>query len=70
MLFNKKPRWLRHGNQLITLHHVARFEEYGPNGVLVYFINMETCVLEDITLDDIHYFLKHGGPRKRKALKS
>jgi len=66
-MFGRKPRWLRHGGNLICLDRVDDFARV-ENDVRVFFHNDPNyTVLSDITLDDIHYFLKHGRPRKRKA---
>jgi hypothetical protein len=70
MLFNsKKPCWLRHGERLINLENVDYFEtNQQPKGdaVNVFFRSSTFCVLRGISLDDIHYFLKHGRPRKSR----
>jgi hypothetical protein len=71
-MFGHKPRWLRHGDNLINLDHVSDFETSGKErrDVKVLFDDTESLILSGITLDDIHYFLKKGKPRTREALKN
>jgi len=70
MLFNKKPRWLRVDGIIINLDRVSFFArgtaDKNDTGV-VFNDTKEPIRLRNTTLDDIHYFLKHGRPRKRKA---
>jgi hypothetical protein len=70
-MFGHKPRWMRAGNFVINLDHVDYFARRDPNIVEVFSFKQlnPQFVLEGVTLDDIHYFLKHGKPRKRKAAK-
>jgi hypothetical protein len=73
-MFGWKPRWLAVGNLAINLDHVSYFGENrrdaGTVEVEVVFSNPDlSCVLHGVTVGEIHYFLKHGKPRKRKAAK-
>ncbi|MDR2923466.1 MAG: hypothetical protein LBU85_09020 [Treponema sp.] len=71
-MFCRKTRWLRHGETIINLDHVAEFatNRQNRNDVDVYLNGLNLIsVLHGITLADIHYFLKYGKPRKRKAAK-
>ena len=71
MLFDKKPRWLKSGEYLINLDQVEYFAgTQKDDGTSISCIGGRYIFLHGVTLDDIHYFLKHGRPRKRKALKS
>jgi len=64
MLFRRKPRWLRSKDCLINLDKVESFIK-DIDGVIAFFDGGHgSRLLRDITLDDIHYVLKHGKPRK------
>jgi len=65
-MFRRKPQWLRCNDAIINLSEIVAIVE-DEEGMSVLFKNEHRTYFNNISLDEIHYALKHGKlPHKRE----